>query len=470
MLITQRFGEVMGQSAVTSKPGQQRRVLAAALLAMSLVGAPPAHADGIPIVRDAETEALVYDYLRPIFKVAGVTQPPTVHVVQSDQFNAFVTGRNDLFVNTETIIETNTPNELTGILAHETGHIVNDDVAHFQQQLAETKGALLVATLLGAGVAAAGAVTSNTQASQAGVGVISAGGNIAERSLLTFRRDQEAAADRNGVKFLTATGQSSSGMLAVLKRLANQELLQSSQINPYMQTHPLSRERVTALQDLVSGSQFLSVKDPPELQRRHDLVRAKLIGFTWPSLRVLRQYPMSDNSLPARYARAIVAYRSGKPGPAQQLIDDLIRSDPADPYFYELKGQALLEDGKVDSALPPLRKAVGLAPNASLIKILLGQALVAGGDAGKAPEAIKLLTSAMQADPDMGVGYRALGRAYALTGNEPMAQLATAQGLFAEGDYDNARIQATRAQAKLKPGTPAWLRADDIVSYKVPKH
>jgi predicted Zn-dependent protease len=179
---------------------------------------------------------------------------------------------------------------------------------------------------------------------------------------------------------------------------------------------------------------------------------------------------MSDNSLPARYARAIVAYRSGKPGPAQQLIDDLIRSDPADPYFYELKGQALLEDGKVDSALPPLRKAVGLAPNASLIKILLGQALVAGGDAGKAPEAIKLLTSAMQADPDMGVGYRALGRAYALTGNEPMAQLATAQGLFAEGDYDNARIQATRAQAKLKPGTPAWLRADDIVSYKVPKH
>ena len=463
----------MGRTAVTSRPGPRWKVrerATAALAALSFAVMPlAAHAGGIPIVRDAETEALLYDYLRPILKTAGVSPAPRIHVVQSNQFNAFVTGRNDLFVNTETMIETNTPNELIGILAHETGHIANDDVAHLEQQIADTKGALFVATLFGAGVAAAGALTSSQGTAQAGAGVLSAGSNIAERSLLTFRRDQEAAADRNGLKYLAATGQSGAGVLAVLKRLADQDLLLSQQINPYMQSHPLSRDRIIALQDLINKSPFLAAKDPPELQRRHDLVRAKLIAFTWPAGRVLRQYPLTDASLPARYARAIVTYLGGKPKQAQQQIDELIQSDPGDPYFLELKGQALLEDGNPNAALPTLRKAVALAPNASLLKILLAQALVAGDDPAKAPEAIRLLTSTMQTEPDMGVGYRALGRAYALTGDEPMAQLATAQGLFVEGAYDDARIQAIRAQAKLKRGTPAWLRADDIVSYKAPK-
>lgn len=425
-----------------------------------------ARADGIPVVRDAETEALIYDYLRPIFKVAGVSPVPRIHVVQNDQFNAFVTGRNDMFVNTGAIIKTNTPNELIGILAHETGHIANDDIAHLTQQTHDIQGALMIGTLLGVGAAAAGAATRNAGAAQAGAGVISGSSSLAYRSLLSFRRDQESAADRNGFKYMTATGQSGSGMLAVLKRLANDELLMANQVDPYLQNHPLSRERVSALEDLVAKSPFVSVKDPPALQRRHDLVRAKLAAFTWPAQRVLRQYPLSDNSLPARYARAIVAYLSRTPAEAQSQFDALIKSDPSDPYFLELKGQALLDDGRPAQALAPLRKAVALAPDATLIKILLGQALVALNNPASANEAIDLLTGAMAREPAMGPGYHALARAYAIVGNEPMAQLATAQGLFAQGAYDDARIQATRAQVKLKKGTPAWLRADDIASYK----
>jgi predicted Zn-dependent protease len=423
-------------------------------------------AGGIPVVRDAETEALIYDYLRPIFKAAGVSPVPRIHLVQSDQFNAFVTGREDMFVNTGAIIRTETPNELTGILAHETGHIANNDIARLSQQMQDSKSALFMMTLLGAGAVVAGAATRSDDAARAGTGVITGSSSIIYRSLLTFRRDQESAADRNGVKFLTATGQSAAGMLAVLKRLANDELLVANDVDPYLQNHPLSRERVIALEDLVTKSPYFAKKDPPELQRRHDLVRAKIAAFTWPPQRVLRQYPFSDTSLPARYARAIVAYRSQTPAEAQRQIDGLIQTDPSDPYFFELKGQALLDDGQPAAALAPLRKAVSLAPNAALIKILLGQALVALGDRARAAEAIEVLNAAMAKEPDMGAGYRALGRAYALAGNEPMAQLATAQGLFAEGNYDDARIQAIRAQAKLTKGSPAWLRADDIASYK----
>ena len=255
-------------------------------------------------------------------------------------------------------------------------------------------------------------------------------------------------------------------MLATMKRLADQNLLLSQQVNPYLQSHPLPRERVVQLEALVAKSQFTNAKDSPELQRRHDLVRAKLIGFTWATDRVMRRYPISDTSLAARYARAIVAYRTGKPGPAQQQIDALIKASPDDPYFYELKGQALLETGSPKLAVAPLRKAVALAPGSSILKILLGQALIANDEPAYADETIKLLSFAVQDEPDMGVGYRALARAYALKNDIPMAQLATAQGLFVEGAYAEAKAQATRAQAKLKRGSPAWLRADDIVSYK----
>ena len=462
----------MVRSAGISRPLRRWKVrLASGALALSLaagLAAPPAWADGIPTVRDAETEALLADYLRPIVKAAGVPMPK-IHLVPSDEFNAFVTDNGNLFVNTGAIIQTETPNELIGILAHETGHIVDQDTARFAQQVADTKTAMLIASLIGAGAAVAGAATGSADAGQAGMGIFSATPGVAERSLLTFRRDQESGADRNAVKFMNATHQSSAGMLAVMKRLADQALLLSQQINPYLQTHPLPRERVTQMEDLMEGSAYTNAKDPPELQLRHDLVRAKLVGFTWSADKVLRRYPMKDQSLAARYARAILAYRTGKPGPAQQQIDDLIKASPNDPYFYELKGQSLLETGSVAPSVVAFRKAVALAPASSVLKVLLGQALVAQNSPAVADEVISLLTVVLQKEPDMSIGYHSLARAYAMKGDEPMAQLATAEGLFADGNYDDARIQAVRAQAKLKRGSPGWLRADDIASYKPQK-
>jgi predicted Zn-dependent protease len=452
---------------VTSRHGAgwKARATAAALAATLALAPLPAFADSIPIVRDAEIEALLYDYLRPIMKVAGVPMPK-VRIVPSDAFNAFVTDHDHMFVNAGAIIQTETPNELIGVLAHETGHIVNEDVAHLTQQIEDTKTALLIGSLLGVGAAAAGAATGSQGVGGAGTSILQVGPSIAERSLLSFRREQESAADRNAIKYLNATGQSGAGMLATMKRLADQNLLISQSVNPYLQSHPMPRDRVIQIEAMVAKSQYTNVKDSPELQRRHDLVRAKLIGFIWPSDKVLRRFPISDQSLGAKYARAILAYRTGRPAEAQKQIDALIAAGPNNPYFYELKGQALLETGNQPGAVAAFRKAVALAPNSSILKILLGQAIIAGDKAASAKEVINLLVPALQKEPDMGIGYRSLARAYALANDVPMAQLATAQGLFAEGNYPEAREQAGRAKARLKQGSPAWLRADDIVSYK----
>jgi predicted Zn-dependent protease len=422
----------------------------------------PAFADApIATVRDAETEALITDYLRPIVKVAG-QQMPTIVLVNSQTFNAFVTTGHRLFINIGTIIRSDTPGALMGVLAHETGHIAHNDVARLKEAVASTSAAMLLATLAGVGIG----VAAGGSARGAGPGLISGGATIAERSLLTYKREIEAAADRASVDYLNKIHESGAGMLAVLQKLANDSLLDARNANPYLQTHPLPRERITTLEHLVKASPYYGQKDSPALQERHDLVRAKLIGFTWSPVQVMRHYPLSDNSLPARYARAIAVYRNGRAADALKQVEDLTRAKPDDPYFWELYGQILLETGKPKEALAPLHKAVALAPHENLIKVLLGQALVAVGSPADASEAVRLLSAAVINYPDLPGAYRALARAYAMQGNIPMAQLATAQGLVIEGNLEDARIQAAKAQEKLKRGSPAWLRADDIVSYK----
>ncbi len=124
--------------------------------------------------------------------------------------------------------------------------------------------------------------------------------------------------------YLNKTHQSGAGMLAVLERLANDSLLDARQANPYLQSHPLPRERIVTLEKLVRASPYYDQKDSPALQARHDLVRAKLVGFTWSPLQVTRRYPISDQSLPARYARAIATYRSGRAVDALKQIDYLL--------------------------------------------------------------------------------------------------------------------------------------------------
>jgi predicted Zn-dependent protease len=440
-------------------------------LVAALAAAPiPARANGPAIARDAETEALIQDYARPIFAAAGLGgRSIQIFLVPSDTFNAFVTGPTKMFINTGAITDTLTPNELIGVIAHETGHIAHGDLAGLRQQLDNAKTAALIAGLLGMGAAVAGAATRTDSLGGVGAVVMSGGMQVAQRSILMYQRGQEAGADRAAVDYLNKTRQSPAGLLATLKRMANDALLSSRSVDPYLQSHPLPAERVRALQALVDKSPYLDRKDPPALQARHDMVRAKLAAFTWQPIRVARAYPVSDQSLPAKYARAIVAYRSGALAPAIAQIDALIAAQPANPYFHELKGQAYLDAGRVKDAAAAFRKSVGLAPSSGLLRILLGQALVASGAPGDYDEAIRNLTVGLQADPDSPAGFRALARAYAYKQDIPMAELATAQGFLAEGNVKDAKLHAARAQAKLKYGSPAWLRADDIVSFRPPK-
>lgn len=446
------------------------RATAAIAIAGLLANVSPGSASAASIVRDAETEALIKDYLAPIFKAAGIrSENRSVFLVPEQSFNAFVADGSKIFVNVGAMITSETPGEIIGVLAHETAHVDNGDLARFKEQMRSAKTATLIASLIGLGAAAAGAASGVGGLSQVGTGIVAAGSHIAQRNLLAYRRSQESQADRSAIDYLDEAGQSGAGMLKTLDRFASDSLFLSRNVNPYLLSHPLPRERIIALKDLVTNSKNYHRTDPPELVRRHRMVQAKLVGFTWRPSRIDRRFPRGDNTIEARYARAISAYLHGPLAPALKRIDALIQAEPNNPYFWELKGQAILERGKPAQSIAPLRKAVSLAPKSGLLRILLGQALVATNNSTNTDEAIKNLTRGLIAEPDVSVGYRALAIAYGMKNDIAMAELATAQGYFTDAKFGEARKFATRAQAKLKPNSPAWLRADDIVSYRVPK-
>lgn len=288
------------------------------------------------------------------------------------------------------------------------------------------------------------------------------------RSLLSYVRSHEDQADRAAVKFLTATGQSSKGMHDTFKRLAEQMMFSARYADPYLQSHPMPAERVAGLQELTRTSPYWDKKDPAEMQARHDLMRAKLYGFMERPDSVARRYPASDTSLAARYARAISTYRFSDLRNAIGQVDALIAAQPDNPYFHELKGQALLEGGHAAEAIPPLRRAASLAPQPALIQILLGQALVATKDARHAEEAIPILRNALAREPEAPEGYSQLAMAYGRKGDVAQADLASAQAAFARGDIKTARELAARAKTRLPVGSPAWVKADDLVVVKTP--
>ncbi|HMK78125.1 MAG TPA: M48 family metalloprotease [Xanthobacteraceae bacterium] len=430
----------------------------------------PANA-GLPIIRDSEIEQLMRDYSAPILKVAGLAQQNVdVVLINSRVFNAFVMDGHHIFINVGALYDAKTPNEIIGVLAHETGHMAGGHLARLREQLASAQTAAIIGMLLGVGAVAAGAAARSNNTATVGAAALQAPQEMIMRSLLAYQRAQEESADRAGVKFLNATQQSAKGMYVTFKRFADDMLVIASRVDPYLQTHPMPRERMAALEELIKTNPYWDKKDPPELQLRHDMMRAKLAGFLEQPDAVLRRYPSTDTSLPARYARAIAAYRFGNTAvSAQTQIDALIQAQPNNPYFYELKGQALLESGRPAEAIAPLRRAVALAPTAPLIKIMLGQALVATGDNRYSDEAISLLKIAMAREPDSADLYAELAMAYGRKGSLADADLASAQAALARGDVKTARELAARAKTRFPTGSPGWVKADDIVELKPPK-
>jgi predicted Zn-dependent protease len=464
------------QIALRKRATALTSLVAAAAIALTPFSAAHAQAKGPPVLRDTETEQLLREYTRPILRAAGLEkQNIQMVIVNEGSFNAFVADGRRIFVNYGAILQSETPNQIIGVLAHETGHLAGGHLSKLREQLANAQTQMIIAMLLGAGAMAVGSTrgsgsAGNNGLANAGAAAIAGPQEMIRRTLLSYQRQQEENADRAGVKFLTATQQSPKGMYETFKRFTSESLFAARGADPYLQSHPMPAERVASLQEFASSSPYWDKKDDPALQLRHDMVRAKISAFMERPETVYRRYPLTNDSMPARYARAISTYLHGDLRSALAQIDALIQVQPNNPYFYEVRGQALLEGGKPAEAIPALRKAVALSNNAPLIEMLLGQALVGSDNKAYTDDAVRILRAAVAREPEAILGYMQLAMAYGRKGDYAEADLASAQAAYLRGDNKTARELATRAKTRFAVGTPGWVKADDIVASKPPRN
>jgi len=437
------------------------RIAATMSMAMMLTWpAAPARAQddgGVSIIRDTEIEAILHQDADPIFVAAGLDPKAVrIHIVSDPQLNAFSAGGEQLFLNTGLILETKTPNELIGVIAHETAHIAGGHIARSGAMgraaitpMIVSLGLGVLAALAGAPDAAASLVFSSTY--------------FGELSVLGYSREQESRADQAAVTYLEAAGLSGRGLVEFFNNFRYQEVFDESRRYPYFRDHPLADDRIEALARRVEQQPHYQVSDSDEAIARHAVMRAKLEGFLDGAGQTLADYPPSDTSFPARYARAIALYRQTETDPALKAIDALIADEPDNPYLWELKGQVLFEAGRAAEAEPAHRRSVELDPGAPLLRINLGQTLIALNNPARLGEAIDQVRRALGQEPDNALGWRLLAEAYDARDEPGMARLAAAEQNFYLGQLLEARTFAYHARELLRKDSPEWRRATDII-------
>ncbi len=410
----------------------------------------------IAFIRDAEIETTIRNYATPLFTAAGLDADAVqVYLVNDRALNAFVAGGMNLFINTGLLMRVESPNQLIGVIAHETGHIAGGHLARTEDALRDANAATILSYVLGAAAAVAGS-------GDAAMAIIVGGQSIGRQNFLQYSRTQERSADQFAVTTLDRTDQSSRGLLEFLEILGDQDVLTTSQQAQYARTHPLARDRVIFIRNHVAGSRSSDVEDTAENVTAFLRMQAKLRGFLDPTSRVLKRYPKTDTSVEARYARSVAYYRRADIPNALAEVDSLITEDPVDPYFHELKGQILFENGRILEATASYRAAVDRLPGSPLLHIGLARALIEVGDPAMLGAARGHLETAVTLDHDSASAWRLLSIVYGRSDEPGRSALASAEFALLTGRYKDAIRFADRADNFLAFGSPSQLRVEDI--------
>ena len=373
------------------------------------------------LVRDAEIENTIRTFVTPIWRAAGLDpEGVAIVLVQDNSLNAFVAGGQRIFINTGLILRTQRPNQLIGVLAHESGHIAGGHLARTQEELSNLTTLQILEAILGAGALAGGAVSGTTIG---GPGPTGPGGSrpAVPGSLMAFLKysqTQESAADQAAIRFLEQTHQSPKGTIEFLHILEREERLQIARRDPYLTTHPLTPDRIASFEQAAARSPYIDTPDSPQFVELHKRMVAKLLGFVAPDA-ALQRYAEGDRAVPARYARAIALYRKGLLGSALLTIDGLLKEYPNDPYFHELRGQMLYENGRAAESVASYRRAAQLT-GAGIVKVDFARALLETNKPEDDREAIRNLEIARQTESDSFELWRLMAAGYSRLNNPGM--------------------------------------------------
>lgn len=422
--------------------------------------APHAQSNGPVLIRDTEIEAIFKGWAEPLLEQANM-KPGSINIlfVQSPQTNAFVAGGANVFFYTGLIERTDHPGELLGVLAHELGHIAGGHLIKGRDAIERASYESILGTVLGIGAAL---LSGNGGAANA---VISGSQTYAQRKYLAHSRVYESSADQAAFSYMDGAGINPSGLSSFFNKLKSQEFLPSSRQDEYVRTHPITANRIEAMNARIAKSEFKDAPLPAPWMEQHARMKAKLVGFISPG-QVVWTYDDRDHSIPARYARAIAAYRQNLIPEALEKIDALIADEPDNPYFHELKGQMLVDFSRIEEALPPYKRSVELLPEAPLLRMALAHALIeSGSDEGRLNEAISHLKRALEKETSSARAHRLLATAYGRLGQDNLTKLHLAEEAVLQRRLPYAKSQAQKVLDQSKPGGRTWLKAKDVLTH-----
>jgi len=435
------------------------RIFAAAALSLSLAATSMAQG----FLRDAEIESTLRRWTDPILEAAGL-QPDDVQlfIINDPSLNAFVAGGQRIHMHSGLLIAAETPGQIKGVLAHETGHIAAGHTVTRTNAARSANRVSLVSIGLGVLAIAAGA-------GDAGAALIASSSQFAAVNFYTHTRAEEATSDQLAVKYLTTVGDSSLGLIEFFENYRYQEVLSEARRFEYFRSHPLSSDRIRSLRGVAEETGLLDKPADAQTQREYEMMRAKLIGFLETPNKVYQVYPRTDTSLPARYARSISAYLNSDINLALEEVDALIAEEPDNPYFHELKGQVLFESGRSAESVAPLERSLELLPRQPLLLIAYGRSIIARGEPGDLEKGENALRDALISEPGNAFAWAQLAITLDKQGKRAEAELATAESAYNIGDYQRANIFAARASRELPKATPLARRASDIMAVTDPR-
>jgi len=438
-----------------------RTLLKATLLALAtLTISVTATAQGL---RDAEIEAILREFTDPILEAANlVPEDVNIYIIQDPSLNAFVTGGQNIFIHTGLIIRAETPGQLKGVIAHETGHIAGAHGARRAADLAKSARPGYISIGLGIIAIAAGAP-------EVGAALIANAQQLTALNFFTHTRAQEASADQAALTYLERIGESPKGLVEFFEAFRYQEALSQARRFEYFRTHPLASDRIARLRTRAQESGLLDVPASERSIQQMAMMHAKLIGYLEPAVKVYQRYPLTDTSLPARYARAHSAINTLDFGVALEEVGYLLEAEPENPYFHELHGFILFQSGDVEGSIEPYRKAVEMSDGNSQLLISYARSMVARGEPGDVEEGELALRRSILAEPENAFAWSELAKALDKQGRRAEAELATAERSYHVGDYIGAQTFSRRAMQNLTPNTPLHRRAEDIAAVTDPR-
>lgn len=407
----------------------------------------------ISIIKDEETENFIANISQPLFIAANIPFHKTqIYIVNDDSLNAFVSDGNFLFVHTGTILKAESDDEIRGVIAHEIGHIKAGHILRGKIKAQELTQVGLASMIL------AGASVLATGRGDVALAIMVGSQGTLTNHFLNYRIQEERTADEIGTQLLTKTNHSMTGLKNFMKKIEQENIMSGRVENEYFRTHPVTKERISFINNKIKQS---TVPQSVFVSEDFSRVKAKLSAFLYNTKDMKKKY--TGNTISHRYAKAIIEFKQMDIEKAIKEIDELIKEEPKNAFFHEIKAQIYLETGKVRLAKEEYHKALKIMPNSNQMKVSMAQATLEDNPSDEElNKTIKNLNQVILEDPTYS-SWLLLARAYGAKNEMGWANYASAVANYQMGIIKIAKEQAINAR-KNSTNPTLLLKIDDLLN------